>query len=127
MPQPFRPLSPHLFIYKPEITMVMSIMHRITGMGLYVGTLLLTWWLVAAVMGGEALETVHWVMASWLGQLVLFGFTWALFHHLLGGLRHFFWDMGAGFSENVRFGFAWGTAIGGLTLTALLWIFVVWS
>lgn len=127
MPQPSRPLSPHLFIYKPEITMVMSIMHRITGVGLYLGMAMLCWWLVAAAAGGDALRTVQWVMSSWFGQLVLFGFTWALFHHLLGGLRHFFWDMGVGFSEKVRFGFAWATLVGGLVLTLLLWVLGVWS
>ncbi len=127
MAPPSRPLSPHLLIYKWEITLAMSILHRITGVGLYMGMALLTWWLVAAAMGGPTLETVHWVMGTWLGQLVLFGFTWALFHHLLGGLRHFVWDMGAGFSREMRFGFAWATAIGGLALAALLWLLVVWS
>lgn len=126
MPQPSRPLSPHLFIYRPEVTMVMSIMHRITGVGLYLGMALLCWWLVAAAAGGGALQTVHWVLGSWFGQLVLFGFTWALFHHLLGGLRHFVWDTGAGFSHAARFGLAWANAIGGLVLAILVWVFGVW-
>lgn len=126
MPQSSRPLSPHLFIYKPEVTMVMSIMHRITGVALIAGTVLLVWWLVAAAAGGGALELVHVVLGSWFGQLVLFGFTWALFHHLLGGLRHFVWDMGGGFSRAARFGFAWATLVGGLVLTVLVWLFGVW-
>lgn len=125
MAQPSRPLSPHLMIYKSQITMVMSIMHRFTGMGLYGGFALLTWWLVAAAMGDGALGVVNAVMGSWFGKLVLFGFTWALFHHMLGGLRHFIWDFGHGFSEKSRFGLAWLTLIGGLVLTVLLWALVL--
>lgn len=126
MAQPERPLSPHIFIYKEQITMVMSIMHRITGMGLYFGLALMTWWLVAAAWGDGALSIVNDVMSHWLGQIVLFGFTWALFHHMLGGLRHFIWDFGHGFSERSRFGMAWLTLIGGLVLTGLVWAFVFW-
>lgn len=121
-----RPLSPHLSIYKSQITMVMSIMHRITGVGLTLGTLVIAWWLVAATQGDAALTQVYAISGSWFGQLVMFGFTWALFHHMLGGLRHFVWDTGQGFSESVRFGFAWATLIGGLVLAALVWVFFVW-
>jgi len=126
MARPSRPLSPHLQIYKMQVTMVTSIMHRITGVGLYLGLVLLTWWLVAAAMGGDALEVVNAVLGHWLGQIVLFGFTWALFHHMLGGLRHFIWDMGRGFSEGSRFGLAWFTIFGGLILTGLVWALVLW-
>ncbi len=122
-----RPLSPHLQIYKTQITMVMSILHRITGVALYFGFALLTWWLVASAMGGNAINLANSVMGHWLGQLVLFGFTWALFNHMLGGFRHFIWDMGKGFSKAARFGFAWATLFGGLILTALVWAFILWS
>jgi len=125
MAQPSRPLSPHLSHYKPEVTMVMSIMHRITGIGLCLGIAFLTWWLVAAAWGDDALALVNMVMSSWLGKLILIGFTWSLFHHMLGGIRHFFWDFGLGFSRPVRFGFAWATLIGGLVLTALVWALVL--
>ncbi len=125
MAQPSRPLSPHLSHYKPEITMVMSIMHRITGFGLFLGIIVLTWWLVAAAWGDGALALVNTVMSSWFGKLVLFGFTWSLFHHMLGGIRHFIWDFGAGFSRAARFGFAWATLVGGLVLTVLLWALVL--
>lgn len=121
-----RPLSPHIWIYREEITMVMSIVHRITGGGLYFGTALICWWLVAAAMGDEALALVQGVAGSIFGQIVLIAFTWGLFHHMLGGLRHFVWDLGAGFSRAARFGFAWGTLIGGLVLTLLVWTFFVW-
>ena len=126
MKQNTRPLSPHLDIYKFQITMAMSIFHRITGVGLYMGMALIAWWLVAAATSNKALNLVYWVLGNWFGQLILIGFTWALFHHLLGGLRHFVWDTGKGFDEKSRFGFAWFTLIGGLVLTALVWVLFVW-
>lgn len=88
-----RPLSPHLSIYRFTLTMTMSIVHRATGMALYGGMLLLVLWLVAAAVGGALFEGVNWLFGTWLGQLVLFGFTWVLFHHMLGGIRHFVWDL----------------------------------
>lgn len=121
-----RPLSPHLSVYKFEITMVMSIMHRITGVGLYIGAALLVVWLGAAAYGGAVYDWTAWLAASLLGQLALFALTWALFNHLLGGMRHFLWDFGFGFSRPERFGMAWATLIGGLVLTVLVWVFFVW-
>ncbi len=97
-----RPLSPHLQIYKPIFTMVMSIVHRLTGVGLYFGALLLAWWLVAASSGAEYFELVNRLFASWVGRILLFGFTWALLHHMMGGFRHFLWDLGKGFEEGPR-------------------------
>lgn len=126
MPPASRPLSPHLQVYKVTLTMAMSIVHRITGAGLYAGTLFVTWWLVAAAIGGGALDFVHWVVGSWLGQLILFFYSWALFHHMLGGIRHFVWDFGAGFSPEGREALAWFTLIGGFVLTVLLWLLFVW-
>jgi succinate dehydrogenase / fumarate reductase flavoprotein subunit len=84
-----RPLSPHLSIYKQIPTMVMSIVHRFTGMALYAGTLLVAWWLVAAASGEAYFDWVNGIFGSILGRLVLFGYTWALLHHMLGGIRHF--------------------------------------
>ena len=118
---PARPLSPHLSIYRPMLTMTMSIMHRITGGVLYVGTLLLAWWLMAASGDAATFATVSGVMNSWIGRLVLFGFTWALFHHLLGGVRHFIWDMGKGMDDPAREYLAQGTLGGGLALSLLTW------
>ena len=92
-----RPLSPHLQIYRPMLTMMMSIVHRITGMGLYFGMILLVWWLLAAAISPEYFAMVQAFFGHWFGKLVLFGFTWALLHHLLGGLRHLLWDAGYGF------------------------------
>lgn len=87
-----RPLSPHLSIYRFTLTMTMSIVHRATGIALYVGTALLALWLLGAATGGGLFDFVNWFFGTWLGQLVLFGYTWALLHHLLGGVRHFIWD-----------------------------------
>lgn len=119
-PRP-RPLSPHLQIYKITITMVMSILHRITGFGLYVGVLLLAWFLIAASTDAAAFGWFSAFIGSFIGQLVLFGFTWALFNHLLGGIRHFVWDAGYGLEDPIRDQMAWGTAIGGIALTLITW------
>ena len=117
-----RPLSPHLQIFRPILTMVMSILHRITGAALYVGTLLLAWWLVAAATGPEAFEVAHGFLGSWFGRLILFGYTWALLHHALGGIRHFLWDMGLAFDLTSRNLLAQATIVGSVSLTLILWI-----
>ena len=97
-----RPLSPHLQIYRWPITMIMSIAHRVTGVALYFGTVLLVWWLVAAASGPAAFDFANAVLGSWLGLIVLFGYTWALIHHMLGGVRHFIWDFGIGLDKPAR-------------------------
>ncbi|MET1413154.1 succinate dehydrogenase, cytochrome b556 subunit [Roseibium sp. HPY-6] len=117
-----RPLSPHLQIYKPILTMVMSILHRITGAALYFGTILLAWWLIAAAAGPSYFDFVNGIYGSFFGRLILFGFTWALVHHMLGGLRHFIWDMGAGFGKDAREWLAKATIIGSVSITLILWI-----
>jgi len=116
-----RPLSPHLSIYKPTITMTMSIVHRITGMGLYAGTLLLTIWLIAAASGAAAFAPVQQFIASPLGRIILLGYTWAIIHHALGGIRHFIWDTGAGLGPE-RMMLARLTLIGSLVITIGLWV-----
>ncbi len=117
-----RPLSPHLLIYRPMLTMMMSIMHRITGAALYFGTLLLAWYLIALASGPAAFATAAWFFGSLLGKLILLGFTWALFHHLLGGLRHMVWDAGYGLTHPAREYLAQATLAGGLVLTLVVWI-----
>jgi succinate dehydrogenase / fumarate reductase cytochrome b subunit len=96
-----RPLSPHIQVYRPQITSVLSILHRITGVALTLGTLLLTWWLVSAAYGPEAFDTCQAFLGSWFGQLVLWGFTFAIFYHLGNGIRHLAWDFGWGFDMPV--------------------------
>lgn len=117
-----RPLSPHLQIYRWPVTMATSILHRATGCGLAAGTLLLTWWLAAAAAGPEHYAMVQSVLGSILGRLVLLGFTWALFYHLLNGIRHLFWDVGHGYSIPVANKSGWAVIIGSVVLTVLAWI-----
>src|SRR6266568_1849445 len=97
-----RPLSPHLQIYKWSPTMAGSIAHRATGAALYAGTLLLAWYLLALAGGPDSFLTASSVFNSFLGQLVLFGYTFALMLHLFGGLRHVVWDAGHGFEPKER-------------------------
>ena len=92
-----RPLSPHLQVYRPQLTSMLSILHRITGVALAVGTLLLVYWLAAAAGGPESYAAAQGFIGSFFGQLLLFGWTVALFYHLANGIRHLFWDAGYGF------------------------------
>jgi len=117
-----RPVSPHMQIYRWPLPMLMSILHRITGCALYFGTLLMAWWLTAAGSGPKAYGNVAGFVDSYFGRLVLFGYTWALIHHMLGGIRHLIWDAGRGFSQQEREGLALATGVGSVILTVLLWI-----
>jgi succinate dehydrogenase / fumarate reductase cytochrome b subunit len=116
-----RPLSPHLGIYRMQINMVMSIVHRLTGAALYFGTLLLAAWLIAAATGEQAFAAVSQVFAHPLGKLVLIGYTWALVHHMLGGIRHLIWDTGRAMQPRAADALSWLTILGSLALTAALW------
>ena len=91
-----RPLSPHLQVYRLPLTAITSILTRITGQGMLPGLLLIVWWLVAAVTSPAAFATADWVLRSWLGILVMLGTLWAVFYHLLAGLRHLYYDSGRG-------------------------------
>jgi succinate dehydrogenase / fumarate reductase cytochrome b subunit len=117
-----RPLSPHLTVYRWPITMTMSILHRITGGALYFGTLLVVWWVVAASISESYFDFVNGIFGSWLGRLVLFGYTWALMHHMLGGIRHFVWDTGTGLEKHTASKIAWATLAGSVALTLAIWI-----
>mgnify|MGYP001821820685 CR=1 FL=1 len=117
-----RPTSPHLQIYSPMINMVMSIVHRMTGAALYFGSLLLAIWLIAAAMGPEAFDQVNVLFGSFLGRLVLIGYTWALLHHMLGGIRHLIWDTGRGLDINTADFLCWTSIILSLALTAVIWL-----
>lgn len=116
-----RPLSPHLQIYRPMLTMMMSIAHRITGAALYMGTLLLAWFLIAAASDSASFAIISGLLSSWFGQLVLFGFTFALYHHLMGGIRHAIWDAGIGFEHPAREILAQATIAGSIVLTLITW------
>jgi succinate dehydrogenase / fumarate reductase cytochrome b subunit len=117
-----RPLSPHLQIYSPLVNMMMSIVHRITGAALYFGSLLLAWWLVAAATGPDYYNYVLSWFATWPGKIILLGYTWALMHHMMGGLRHLIWDSGRGYDLKTIDLLSWGSLAVSLTLTALIWI-----
>jgi succinate dehydrogenase / fumarate reductase, cytochrome b subunit len=117
-----RQLSPHLTVYRPMMTMMMSIAHRITGAALYVGTLLLVWYLFAAAEGGSAFAFASWFLGSIIGQIILLGFTFALLHHFFGGIRHLIWDAGYGFDKQGREYLAFGTLIASVTMTLIIFI-----
>ncbi len=117
-----RPLSPHLQIYKPLLTMMMSIVHRITGSALYFGTLLLAWWLIAAASGPNAYANFEWFAGSLIGRLILFGYTWALIHHMLGGIKHLIWDLGYGFEPAEREWLTIATLVGSIGFTIVIWV-----
>ena len=119
---PDRPLSPHLSIYRLTWTMAMSIVHRITGAANYFGAALVAVWLVAMASGPEAYGRVSWLFGSWLGLLVLFGYTWSLVHHMLGGVRHLVWDFGHGMEPQTRLAMARYTLFASVPLTVLIWI-----
>lgn len=121
-----RPLSPHLSIYRPMLTMMMSIAHRISGVGNSVGFLLLAWWLVAIAAGPDQYAVVSSFFASLGGRAVLFLFSWSLIHHMLGGIRHLIWDTGVGLDKVSIEVFAWATIIGSITLTVLVWVLGYW-
>jgi succinate dehydrogenase / fumarate reductase, cytochrome b subunit len=117
-----RPVSPHLQIYRPMLTMVMSIVHRITGAALYFGTLLLAWWLLAAASGPNSYAVFQAAAASWLGRIVLLGYSFALIHHMLGGVRHLIWDTGHGLGPAEREWLVRANLAGSITLTIVLWV-----
>jgi succinate dehydrogenase / fumarate reductase cytochrome b subunit len=117
-----RPLSPHLQVYRPQLTSALSIFHRITGCALAVGTLLLVWWLVAAAAGPEAYAAASGFIGSWLGLLLLLGWSAALFYHLANGIRHLVWDAGYGFELPTVYASGWAVVVATGVLTLLAWI-----
>jgi succinate dehydrogenase / fumarate reductase cytochrome b subunit len=117
-----RPLSPHLTAYRWPVTMTMSILHRITGGALYFGTLLVAWWLIAAATSESYFDFVNGLFGSWFGRLVLFGYTWALMHHMLGGVRHLVWDTGTGLEKRTASRIGWATLAGSILLTVGVWV-----
>ena len=121
-----RPLSPHLQIYRPTLTMLMSIAHRITGMLLYAGTILLAMWLISVATGPAYFAFVNEFFASYFGRLLLLGYTWALLHHMLGGIRHLIWDTGTGFGPRSIEILAWVTLVGSIGLTIAVWFLGYW-
>lgn len=122
-----RPLSPHLQIYRWPVTMLSSILHRGTGIALYSGTLFLTIWLLAAAVGPSFFDQVAAIYASPLGLVVTAGYSWALFYHLLNGVRHLNWDAGLGFEISQANASATLVLVGSFVLTGLLWAVVLFD
>ena len=121
-PRRSRPLSPHLQIYRPTLTMTMSIVHRITGGALYFGMLLLAWWVISAASGPNAYATFEAFIGSFIGRVVLFGYTWALLHHMLGGIRNLIWDTLHGFQPAEREWLTLASLVGSIVLTVVVWV-----
>jgi succinate dehydrogenase / fumarate reductase cytochrome b subunit len=117
-----RPLSPHLGIYKPQITSVLSILHRITGIGLYFGMLLFCWWLVSVTYSNQNADYIMWpIFNTLVWKIFLLGWSFALFYHMLNGVRHLFWDAGFGFSLSATHISGWCVILGSIVLTAIAW------
>ncbi len=118
-----RPLSPHLQVYKPQLTSVLSVLHRGTGLALAVGTVIIVYWLVAIAGGPESYLTAQAVLGHWLAKLLLFGWTFALFYHLSNGVRHLFWDAGLGFELASVYRSGKTVIVAATVLTLATWIF----
>jgi succinate dehydrogenase / fumarate reductase cytochrome b subunit len=119
-----RPLSPHLTIYRPQMTSMTSIFVRITGNALLLAGLLIVWWLLAAATSEPYFDTVNAVLTSWFGDLVFLGSVWALWFHTLGGLRHLIWDSGRGLDVETSDKMGIGMIAGSLVLTVLTVVLV---
>lgn len=117
-----RPLSPHLQVYRWPVSMALSILHRTTGVALGVGTLMLTWWLVAAASSGDSFDRAQWFMGSPVGLLLLFGWSAALIFHFFSGIRHLVWDAGVGFDAPAYNTTGWSVLIATAVCTVLVWV-----
>jgi succinate dehydrogenase / fumarate reductase cytochrome b subunit len=116
-----RPLSPHLQIYRPQITSILSIVHRATGFGLAAGAVFVTWWLMAAAHSMEAYGTFYAFAKSFIGQLMLFGWLWAMTYHFLNGLRHLAWDMLIGLNMKAATKSGFAVVGASVILTLIFW------
>jgi len=114
-----RPLSPHLQVYRPQLTSITSILTRITGNALIIGALLTVWWFLAAAAGPEYFALVDGIVTSFIGDLVMLGSLWALWYHALGGVRHLIWDTGRGLEIETAEKLGWAVIIGSVVLTVL--------
>ncbi len=120
-----RPLSPHLQVYRPQMTSVMSILHRMTGFALAVGMVMIVWLLLAAATGPAAYETFRWFVMTPVGQLMLFGWSVALFYHMCNGVRHLFWGMGYLFKLENAYRAGYAVLAATVLLTGLVW-YLAW-
>lgn len=123
--RPVRPLSPHLTIYRPQLTSISSILTRITGNALLVGALLMVWWFAAAATSQETFALANAVLTSWFGDLVMLGSLWAIWYHTLAGVRHLIWDNAIGLDLSTAEKLGWAVIIGSFALTAITALIIV--
>ncbi len=119
-----RPLSPHLQVYKPQLTSILSILHRGTGIVLSIGSVLLVSWIVALTLGESTYQIYSTLINNWFGKLVIFGFTFGLFYHLSNGVRHLFWDAGYGYDLKHAYISGFVVIFSSLSLTLITWLIV---
>ena len=122
-----RPLSPHLQVYRLTLSMIMSGLHRITGLCLVAGMVVIAWWLLAAAAGQNAYAVFEAFSTSWFGRLILFSFSWAALHHLIGGLRYLLWDLGIWIDNEEREWLIAANIVGSVLCTVLLWVILFLS
>jgi succinate dehydrogenase / fumarate reductase, cytochrome b subunit len=114
-----RPLSPHLTIYRPQMTSITSILTRITGNALLLGALLIVWWLLAAATSPEAFAVADWVLTSIFGKLMMLGSIWAIWYHTLAGVRHLIWDNAVGLELETAYKLGWFVVVGSVMMTII--------
>jgi succinate dehydrogenase / fumarate reductase cytochrome b subunit len=122
MAQGQRPLSPHLQIYRPQITSILSILHRLTGVGLAIGAVVFAYWITAASYGEAAFGRANALIVSGGGRLVLFGLTFAFFYHFANGIRHLAWDAGYGFDLKTLHRTGIAVVVVAFAATLVLWV-----
>ena len=122
MPAPFRPLSPHIRIYRWQIGNTLSILHRATGIALAFGLMALSYWLISLAGGEQSYQAAARLFAGPVGVLLLIGWTFAFLFHLLNGIRHLFWDVGLGFERTSRHASGWFAVLGAIGLTLAVWL-----
>jgi succinate dehydrogenase / fumarate reductase cytochrome b subunit len=120
--EPQRPLSPNIQLYRPQLTSVLSILNRLTGIILSIAAIALVIWLLAAAAGPQAYAIVQAALASWTGQVILFGCTFAFFLHFFGGIRHLVWDTVHGFELRTIYMSGWAVVAASIVMTAVAWI-----
>ncbi len=116
-----RPLSPHLQVYRPQLTSMLSILHRITGFGLGVGAAAITWWLMAAIKSDDAFAYFQYIAHTLVGKVFLFGWLWAFVYHFLNGIRHMVWDTGRWLDLKSAYASGWFVFFGSFIFAGAIW------
>ena len=124
--KPARPLSPHLTIYRPQLTSISSILTRITGNALLVPSLLMVWWFAAAASSAEHFAWADYILTSWFGDVVMFGSLWAIWYQTLAGMRHLIWDNAIGLDLETAEKLGWAVVFGSFGLTAVSALIMMW-